>query len=46
MLITPNQENMENLKKKIKITYDITSQRLLKIFFLVYALLDFLNVYI
>ena len=46
MLITPNQENMENLKKKINITYDTTSQRLLKNFFLVYAHLDFLNVYI
>lgn len=46
MSITPNQENMENLKKKINITYDTTSQRLLKKFFLVYALLDFLNVYI
>ena len=41
MLITPNQENMEYLKKKVSITSDTTSQRLLKIFFLIYALLDF-----
>ena len=33
MLIIQNQENMENLKKKIKITYDTTSQRLPKFFF-------------